>query len=63
MTTVISAYTLLELVAGKMLHELRENGLAKVHPSLSAIDNGPNTVLQALAPSEKVEIEKSPKPT
>jgi hypothetical protein len=46
-----------------MLHELRENGLAKVHPSLSAIDNGPNTVLQALAPSEKVEIEKSPKPT
>jgi hypothetical protein len=37
--TPIPTYTFLELVAGKMLHELRENRLAKVHPSLSEIAN------------------------
>jgi hypothetical protein len=37
MITVIATYTLLELVPGKILHELRENSLAKVHSSLSAI--------------------------
>jgi len=35
----ITCYTLLELVSRKMLHELRKNRLADVHPSLSAIDN------------------------
>jgi hypothetical protein len=35
---VIAGYTLLELVSRKVLHELRENCLANVHPSLSAID-------------------------
>jgi hypothetical protein len=36
--TAITGYTLLELVPRKMLHELRKNRLAEVHPSLSAID-------------------------
>lgn len=40
MIAVIPAYTLLELVPWKVLHELRENSLAKVHPSLSAIAAG-----------------------
>jgi hypothetical protein len=40
MIAMIPAYTLLELVPGKMLHELRENSLAKVHYSLSAIVKG-----------------------
>ena len=34
----ITRYTLLELVSRKMLHELRKNRLADIHPSLSAID-------------------------
>jgi len=34
---VITGYTLLELVPRKVLHELREDSLANVHPSLSAI--------------------------
>ena len=34
----IAGYTLLELISRKVVHELRENCLAKVHPSLSAID-------------------------
>lgn len=34
----ITRYALLELISRKMLHKLRENGLAKVYPSLSAID-------------------------
>jgi hypothetical protein len=33
----IAGYTLLELISRKVVHELRENCLAKVHPSLSAI--------------------------
>jgi hypothetical protein len=37
MITVIPTYTLLKLVPGKMLHELKENSLAKVHSSLSTI--------------------------
>jgi hypothetical protein len=34
----IAGYTLLELISREVVHELRENCLAKVHPSLSAID-------------------------
>jgi hypothetical protein len=59
MIAVIPTYTLLKLVPGKMLHELRENSLAKVHPSLSAIATGAKIHLQALARPEEVEIEKS----
>jgi hypothetical protein len=32
---LIAAYAFLELVSGKVFHELREDGLANVHPSLS----------------------------
>jgi len=64
MITVIPTYTLLKLVPGKMLHELRENSLAKVHSSLSAIaTEAPKSILQALALQKKVEIEKSQNPT
>jgi len=34
MIAVVPAYTLLEFISWKMLHELPENCLAKVHPSL-----------------------------
>jgi hypothetical protein len=34
---LITAYAFLELVAGKMLHELSENGLANVHYPLSRV--------------------------
>ena len=51
MITVIPTYTLLELVPRKMLHELRENSLANVHPSLSAIANGePSIHVNACTP-------------
>jgi hypothetical protein len=61
--TVIPTYTLLKLVPGKMLHELGENSLAKVHSSLSTWPKEAEITLQALAQSEKAEIEKSRKPT
>jgi hypothetical protein len=65
--TVIPAYTLLKLVTRKILHELRENSLAKVHPSLSAITAGakeaPIPAMQPLPLSEKLQIEKSRKAT
>jgi hypothetical protein len=32
----VTAYALLKLIPRKVLHELGENSLAKVHPSLSA---------------------------
>jgi hypothetical protein len=32
---MITTYTFLELVSGKVLHELSENGLANVHYPLS----------------------------
>jgi hypothetical protein len=35
---VITRYALLELVSRNMLHDLRKNRLAYIHPSLSAID-------------------------
>jgi hypothetical protein len=38
MVAAIARYALLELVAGKVLHELRKDRLANVHPSLSAFD-------------------------
>src|ERR1019366_177698 len=38
--TAIPAYTLLKLILGKILYELRENRLAKIHPLLSAITRG-----------------------
>jgi len=34
MIAAVPAYTLLEFISRKVLHELRENCLAKVHPSL-----------------------------
>jgi hypothetical protein len=45
-----------------MLHELRKNRLADIHPSLSAIDAvGPAAFGSHFSP-EKVQIEKSQKP-
>ena len=38
MIAAVPAYTLLKFISRKVLHELRENCLAKVHPSLSKID-------------------------
>jgi hypothetical protein len=65
--TVIPAYTLLKLVTRKILHELRENSLAKVHSSLSAIpaaaNEAPRPAMQSLSLPEKLQIEKSPKAT
>jgi hypothetical protein len=43
----VPAYTLLEFISRKVLHELRENSLAKVHPSLSALaSRGPKSLLE-----------------
>jgi hypothetical protein len=38
--TAITGHTLLKLVGGEVLHELSKNGLAGIHPSLSAIGQG-----------------------
>jgi hypothetical protein len=35
--TAITGHTLLKLVGGQVVHELSKNGLAGIHPSLSAI--------------------------
>ena len=35
--TTITIYALLKLVGGQVVHELSKNGLAGIHPSLSAI--------------------------
>ena len=55
----VTAYTLLELVSRKVLHELRENGLAKIHSSLSARLGAQEIPLNGPDPGKKVEIEKS----
>jgi hypothetical protein len=60
MIAMIPAYTLLELVPGKMLHELSENSLAKVHPSLSAIDCGlPRQPASVCIPERKLKSKNS----
>jgi hypothetical protein len=38
--TAITGHTLLKLVGGQVVHELNKNGLAVLHPSLSAIGQG-----------------------
>jgi hypothetical protein len=38
--TAITGHTLLKLVGGQVVHELSKNGLADIHPSLSAIGQG-----------------------
>jgi hypothetical protein len=38
--TAITGHTLLKLVGGQVVHELSKNGLAGIHPSLSAIGQG-----------------------
>jgi hypothetical protein len=45
-----------------MFHELRENGLACVHPSLSVIDAVDPAALGSRFSLEKVQIEKSKNP-
>jgi hypothetical protein len=45
-----------------MLHELRENRLTSVHPSLSATDDARPAVFGSHFSPEKVQIEKSQKP-
>jgi hypothetical protein len=45
-----------------MLHQLRENGLACVHPSLSATDAAGPAALGSHFSPEKVQIEKSQNP-
>jgi hypothetical protein len=57
---LITAYTLLELVSGKVLHELCENGLANVHYSLSRAHRPSYNVLNSTPENrEKAQIEKS----
>jgi hypothetical protein len=57
--TVIPAYTLLKFVPGKMLNELRENRLTKVHPPLSTITRGGNGHHASAFTAETLQIEKS----
>jgi hypothetical protein len=58
----ISNDTLLKLVGGQVVHELSKNGLAGIHPSLSAIgEESAAAVFSPRAP-ETVEIEKSDLP-
>jgi hypothetical protein len=38
--TAITGHTLLKLVGWQVVHELSKNGLAGIHPSLSAIGQG-----------------------
>jgi hypothetical protein len=45
-----------------MFHELRENGLACVHPSLSATGAVALAILGSHFPPEKLQIEKSQNP-
>jgi hypothetical protein len=59
----ISIYTLLELISRKVLHELRENSLAKVHPSLSAPVAPASAHPGKAFALAKIEIEKSKIPT
>jgi hypothetical protein len=57
---LIAAYAFLELVSGKVLHELSENGLANVHSSLSRARRPRQNVLKSTASKRKtVQIEKS----
>jgi len=63
---LIATYTFLELVSGKVFHELRENGLTNVHSSLSRARR-PMMIgtEQYPAKPENIQIEKSelaPKP-
>ena len=56
----VAGHTFLELVGGQMIHQLSENSLADIHPSLSAI--APGLGGGASHPPfqpEKVEIEKT----
>jgi prophage antirepressor-like protein len=57
---LIAAYAFLKLVSGKVLHELRKNGLANVHPSLSRARRPRQHVLKRTREKlKKVRIEKS----
>jgi hypothetical protein len=58
--TAITGHTLLKLVGGQVVHELSKNGLAGIHPSLSAI--GQSARRSGLSPARaqrRVQIEKS----
>jgi hypothetical protein len=63
MIAVIPAYTLLKLVTGKIVHELRENSLAKIHSSLSVFSfrrqRGAKTTNVSDFTPENFQIEKS----
>jgi hypothetical protein len=57
---LIAAYAFPELVSGKVLHELSENGLANVHSSLSRARRQCQNVLKSTPQKWKtVQIEKS----
>jgi hypothetical protein len=58
--TVIARDTLLKLVGGQMVHQLSEDSLAEIHPSLSERRRGPNRGRwePPIAP-EKIQIEKT----
>src|SRR5207245_10638846 len=47
-TTAISVYALLELLVGKELDQLREDGAPSVHPALSMFRTRPPRTLQIL---------------
>ena len=62
--TAITGHPLLKLVGGQVVHELSKNGLAGIHPSLSAIGQGARRGGFSPARLRKVQIEKSnPPPT
>jgi hypothetical protein len=57
--TAITGHTLLKLVGGQVVHELSKNGLAGIHPSLSAIGQGAAAAAFLPRAPRKVQIEKS----
>jgi len=56
--TVIARDTLLKLVGGQMVHQLSEDSLAEIHPSLSERRRGPNRGLWEPDCAGKIQIEK-----
>ena len=54
----IAGDALLKLVGGQVIHELGENSLADIHPSLSAIQRSSGRSGSPVSP-RKVQIEKS----
>ena len=57
--TAIAGDTLLKLVGGQVVHQLDENSLTDIHPSLSAMATSLGKAALGPFPPEKFQIEKT----